>query len=77
MKRRDPASVSGLGNDSVQRVVGKRWSYAPAAKAFVWPARAQEQLHVYRPWGTLSFDAGSVKNRRRAAERFRRTVLAE
>lgn len=35
-----------------KRVTGKRWSYAPAAKAFVWLATHDAPLHVYRPFGT-------------------------
>jgi hypothetical protein len=42
----------GLTNIPFQRVAGKRWSYAPAVKAFVWLARAEEPLYVYRPHGT-------------------------
>jgi hypothetical protein len=42
----------GLTNIPFQRVAGKRWSYAPAVKAFVWLARAEEPLYVYRPLGT-------------------------
>jgi hypothetical protein len=42
----------GLSTILWQRVVGKRWSYAPAVKSFVWLARAQEPVYVYRPEGT-------------------------
>ena len=42
----------GLPTIPIQRVAGKRWSYAPAVKAFLWLARAQEPLYAYRPNGT-------------------------
>jgi hypothetical protein len=36
----------------VAYVSGKRWSYAPAAKAFLWLAAANGPLYSYRPYGT-------------------------
>lgn len=32
-------------------VAGKRWSYAPAVKSFVWMARSSSAVMVYRPFG--------------------------
>lgn len=32
-------------------VVGKRWSYAPSVKSFVWMARSSSSVIVYRPFG--------------------------
>jgi hypothetical protein len=34
---------------SVAYVAGKRWSYAPAVKAFVWLAKSGARLVAYRP----------------------------
>jgi hypothetical protein len=45
-------TFTGLTTIPVAYVAGKRWSYAPAVKAFVWLARSNEQLYVYRPLGT-------------------------
>jgi hypothetical protein len=36
----------------VAHVTGKRWSYAPAVKSFVWVARSSGPAVVYRPIGT-------------------------
>jgi hypothetical protein len=33
-------------------VAGKRWSYAPAVKSFVWLAKSSGPTVVYRPFGT-------------------------
>ena len=32
-------------------VVGKRWSYSPSVKSFVWMARSSSAVIVYRPFG--------------------------
>ena len=56
----DPAAMwsvtrrtfTGLATIPRSYVTGKRWSYAPAVKAFVWQARHDTPLHVYRPFGT-------------------------
>jgi hypothetical protein len=45
-------AFSGLTTIPVKRVAGKRWSYSPAIKAFVWLASSTAELHVYRPVGT-------------------------
>ena len=31
-------------------VAGKRWSYAPAVKAFIWMARSSSAVIAYRPF---------------------------
>lgn len=36
----------------VAYVAGKRWSYAPAVKSFVWLARSNGPVVAYRPYGT-------------------------
>jgi hypothetical protein len=44
-------AFTGRTTIPVQYVAGKRWSYAPAVKAFVWLPRSDEQVYVYRPFG--------------------------
>ena len=39
------------GSISTAYVAGKRWSYAPAMKAFVWMAQSSSSVMAYRPFG--------------------------
>ncbi|MHB1200464.1 MAG: hypothetical protein ACYCZ6_13090 [Polaromonas sp.] len=32
-------------------ITGKRWSYAPAVKSFVWMASSSSGVVAYRPFG--------------------------
>jgi hypothetical protein len=42
---------TGLATVPVSYVTGKRWSYSPAVKAFVWLPRSDASVYVYRPVG--------------------------
>jgi hypothetical protein len=45
-------TFTGLPSIPFAYVSGKRWSYVPAAKSFLWLAAAKGPLYAYRPAGT-------------------------
>ncbi len=44
-------ALAGAGSLPLTRVAGKRWSYVPAARSFVWMAASSAQVVAYRPVG--------------------------
>ena len=44
-------SVWGVATMPAAYVAGKRWSYAPAIKSFIWQPTPPGSTYAYRPFG--------------------------